>query len=199
MNRNSWTAKAPYNEVSKRAAGRKRYNERRQMLAGIRRILLLELMAAPDFMARGWQTKAAEVLKVNRGTISRDVKFLHQNWLDAVKSGDIQSKLFADDETLGQVNEETSRMQPMMPIESYRSIYNTAMIRPIPLSSAREVRERNDESAEPTSTPVSIRTPILAFRPPPLANNCPVPTRIRRGFGRLANSVRYESARWGRR
>lgn len=67
-------------ELSRRAAGRARYNRRRQVLATYRRVELAALLRQEPPLARGAQARAARRLGVSAATISRDCARLLAAW-----------------------------------------------------------------------------------------------------------------------
>jgi hypothetical protein len=63
--------------------GRRRYNAQRQVLAEYRRYRIAQLLRQHnlDPFARGTKRKLAKLLDVHEGTIGRDMKLMHQRFL----------------------------------------------------------------------------------------------------------------------
>lgn len=74
-NISAWSTPTTYDEVCRRAGGRRRYNAVRQFLAILRRKRVLDLLRRYG-VRRGVQTRIARELGVNRATICRDLKAL---------------------------------------------------------------------------------------------------------------------------
>jgi hypothetical protein len=74
----SWPHPTSAEEEVHRAAGRRRYNETRQLEALRRQVEVLRLLRERGF-ERGVQTGIASQLGVNRSTISRDIRNI--SWL----------------------------------------------------------------------------------------------------------------------
>ncbi len=62
-----------FTALSKRARGRRRYNEKRQLQARLRITNVLELLDEIGFSTHGYQSKIAKRLDVSRSTICRDL------------------------------------------------------------------------------------------------------------------------------
>src|SRR4051812_21058895 len=78
--RERWSWHVADSVAARRAGGRRRRNAEQQLAKAIRRHRLLGMMHDPTnplgFIERGWQTRAAWELNVNRATICRDVDAL---------------------------------------------------------------------------------------------------------------------------
>jgi predicted transcriptional regulator len=68
-----------FNELSRRAAGRRAYNNHRQSLCEQRRVQVVDLLSRLGGRY-GSQARIARMLKVSEATISRDMKVLHREW-----------------------------------------------------------------------------------------------------------------------
>lgn len=66
--------------LSRRAAGRARYNRRRQLAATWRRVQLAHLLRTEPPLSRGVQARAARHFGVSAATISRDCARLLAAW-----------------------------------------------------------------------------------------------------------------------
>ena len=75
--REQWTSHTTDSIAYRRAGGRRRRNAEQQLAKVIRRHRLLDMMYSPTnplgFVERGWQTRAARDLGVDRATICRDL------------------------------------------------------------------------------------------------------------------------------
>ena len=72
----NWSATTDRSTAARRAGGRRRYHSHRQLLAEVRRsevARLLERFRWPDW---GAESKIARMLRVNRSTVNRDIKFI---------------------------------------------------------------------------------------------------------------------------
>ena len=69
-----WSAPTDLDSVCKRAAGRRRYNAKRQAEARDRFKIVLEAILPPEGRKRGTQAQLARDLGVHPATICRDVK-----------------------------------------------------------------------------------------------------------------------------
>jgi hypothetical protein len=71
----SWYHPTDYDEVCRRAGGRRRYNAHRQFLAEYRRRQIVKLLVDQKIvlLAHGYQTRLAEHFGVSRSTICRDL------------------------------------------------------------------------------------------------------------------------------
>src|SRR4051812_13374361 len=65
-----WTT---FDERSRLAAGRRRYNKRRQMRAECRRLMVARMLRTHPLSERGTRALIARELNVSRATISRDI------------------------------------------------------------------------------------------------------------------------------
>jgi hypothetical protein len=78
--RHQWSQPATADVAYRRAGGRRRRNAQQQLAKAIRRHRLLGMMYDPTnplgFIERGWQTRAARTLGVDRATVCRDVDAL---------------------------------------------------------------------------------------------------------------------------
>lgn len=63
-----------FEQVCKRAGGRRRYNRQRQVAAEQRRAQVRELLARYGRKGRGTQARIARELGVSEATVSRDVR-----------------------------------------------------------------------------------------------------------------------------
>jgi hypothetical protein len=78
-NRRPWSESAPWEEVCRRAAGRRHYNSVRRFAAALRRREVARLLSVEGGLTqRGSQARIAQQLGVSRSTISRDLAFLLQ-------------------------------------------------------------------------------------------------------------------------
>ena len=66
-----------WDAVCRRAGGRRKYNRVRQLRAELRLVKVVALLELTGF-ARGYQSRIARILKVSRGTISRDIARLRR-------------------------------------------------------------------------------------------------------------------------
>jgi hypothetical protein len=78
MDRTQWAAPTTSEEAARRAAGRRAYNYRRQLVAAERRARVMELvigarLASQGRSLRGLQAVLAERFDVSPATISRDL------------------------------------------------------------------------------------------------------------------------------
>ena len=74
MNRSEWSAPTTPDEVARRAAGRRHYNEVRQFNAALRRIeVMRRFNEYGGFATRGVVSRIAAELGVHRSTVSRDI------------------------------------------------------------------------------------------------------------------------------
>src|SRR5215216_6262365 len=75
--RHQWGQPTSTDIAHRRAGGRRRRNAEQQLAKAIRRHRLLDMMYDPQqplrFIERGWQTRAACELGVDRATICRDL------------------------------------------------------------------------------------------------------------------------------
>src|SRR5438067_8234189 len=75
--REQWRALVADSVAYRRAGGRRRRNAEQQLAKAIRRNRLLGMMYDPQrpfgFVERGWQTRTARALGVDRATICRDL------------------------------------------------------------------------------------------------------------------------------
>jgi hypothetical protein len=69
----SWSAPTGFDEVCRRAAGRRRYHSVRRFLADLRRDKVTELIAQYGYIDWGIRASIARMLGVHRSTISRDI------------------------------------------------------------------------------------------------------------------------------
>src|SRR3954451_5131467 len=78
--RQQWGQPTTADIAARRAGGRRRRNAEQQLAKAIRRNRLLGMMHDPTtplgFIERGWQSRAARTLGVDRATICRDVDAL---------------------------------------------------------------------------------------------------------------------------
>ena len=78
--RHQWSQPTTADVAYRRAGGRRRRNAEQQLARAIRRHRLLDMMHDPNnplgFVERGWQTKAARTLCVDRATVCRDLDAL---------------------------------------------------------------------------------------------------------------------------
>lgn len=72
----SWGTSTSFDEVCRRAAGRRRYNAVRQLRADLRRAEVVRLAhgLGIGFSARGTCSRLAAQLGVHRSTVARDVR-----------------------------------------------------------------------------------------------------------------------------
>jgi hypothetical protein len=81
-NNRQWSAATSPDHAARRAAGRARYNARRQFRAAIRQKKIIDLWeeladgSGWSIFGRGSQTQLAQILGVNRSTICRDLKVI---------------------------------------------------------------------------------------------------------------------------
>jgi hypothetical protein len=81
-NNRQWSPATSQDQAARRAAGRRRYNARRQFRAAIRRKKIIDLWeeladgSGWSIFGRGSQTQLAQILGVNRSTICRDLKVI---------------------------------------------------------------------------------------------------------------------------
>jgi hypothetical protein len=81
-NNRQWIPATSHDHAARRAAGRARYNRRRQFKAAIRRKKIIEIWeersdgSGWSIFGRGSQTQLAQMLGVNRSTICRDLKVI---------------------------------------------------------------------------------------------------------------------------
>ena len=68
-----------WDAVCRRAGGRRKYNRVRQLRAELRLVKVVALLELTRF-ARGYQSRIARILKVSRGTISRDIARLRRRF-----------------------------------------------------------------------------------------------------------------------
>lgn len=80
-----WSAPTDLDSVCKRAAGRRRYNAKRQAEARDRFKLVLEAILPPEGRKRGTQAQLARALGVHRSTVSRDVKKWKRTLLEVAR------------------------------------------------------------------------------------------------------------------
>ena len=74
---NNWSDSTTFDEVCRRASGRRHYNSVRQFRALMRRREVLELMAnLGDPLAWGSRARIARQLGVSRSTICRDFQYI---------------------------------------------------------------------------------------------------------------------------
>jgi hypothetical protein len=73
------TSGLSWDEICRRASGRRQYNSVRQFRADYRLVKVVELLHQTGFR-RGYQTKIAKVLGVSRSTICRDFRRLYYRW-----------------------------------------------------------------------------------------------------------------------
>jgi hypothetical protein len=77
-----WSPATSRDEAARRAAGRARYNARRQFKAAIRRQRIIEIWEEKSdgsgwsIFGRGSQSQLAQILGVNRTTICRDLRVI---------------------------------------------------------------------------------------------------------------------------
>ena len=89
MERSAWRRPSPFDEVCRRAGGRRRFNSVRQARAIQRQGEVLRLLRQSR-LAHGWQAHAARQLGVSPATISRDVVAIfrrlagQQSWVGVV-------------------------------------------------------------------------------------------------------------------
>ena len=80
LDRHLWSLPTSDSIANRRAGGRRRRNAEQQLAKAIQRGRVLDLMYDPTnplgFIERGWQTRAAHTLGVDRATICRDVDAL---------------------------------------------------------------------------------------------------------------------------
>src|SRR4051812_28239867 len=78
--RERWSWHVADSVAFRRVGGRRRRNAEQQFAKAIRRHRLLDMMHNPTnplgFIERGWQTRAARELDVDRATVCRDVNAL---------------------------------------------------------------------------------------------------------------------------
>jgi hypothetical protein len=78
--RHQWSQPTTPDVAYQRAGGRRRRNAEQQLAKAIRRNRLLGIMYDPanplGFVQRGWQTRAARTLGVDRATVCRDLDAL---------------------------------------------------------------------------------------------------------------------------
>jgi hypothetical protein len=81
-NNRQWNPATSHDQAARRAAGRARYNRRRQFKAAIRRKKIVDIWeervdgSGWSIFSRGSQTELAKMLGVNRSTICRDLKVI---------------------------------------------------------------------------------------------------------------------------
>jgi DNA invertase Pin-like site-specific DNA recombinase len=80
MRATNWSEQTDSLTASRRAAGRRHYNARRQFCAERRRLAVSKLALRIGWR-RGYQTEIARKLGVSRSTICRDLRTMHQKWL----------------------------------------------------------------------------------------------------------------------
>lgn len=81
----NWSAPTDLDSVCKRAAGRRRYNAKRQAEARDRFKIVLETILPPEGRKRGTQAQLAHALGVHRSTVSRDVKKWKRTLLEVAR------------------------------------------------------------------------------------------------------------------
>jgi hypothetical protein len=78
--RHQWSQPTTADVAYRRAGGRRRRNAEQQLAKAMRRNRLLAMMYDPQnplgFVERGWQTRAARTLGVDRATVCRDLDAL---------------------------------------------------------------------------------------------------------------------------
>ena len=77
LKRAAWSAPTTWDEVCRRASGRRRYNIYRQMVAAVRLRKLAHLLRKHGFQ-RGNGAALAQELRCSRATISRDLAKLRR-------------------------------------------------------------------------------------------------------------------------
>lgn len=75
---NNWGDPTCWDEVCRRAAGRKRYNKARGLLQWVRRVRVAELLDRHGWFTYGTKARIADELRVSRSVITRDVQFFRQ-------------------------------------------------------------------------------------------------------------------------
>jgi len=65
-----------WDEICRRAGGRRRYNARRKLIAEMRRFKVAQLVKEYGLYERGVQKRIADELGVSEATISRDIALL---------------------------------------------------------------------------------------------------------------------------
>jgi hypothetical protein len=76
VSNNEWGAFASWDEVCRRAAGRRHYNSWRQAVRQLRRLQVVRLLARYPLTRRGTVRGIARELGVSPATISRDIQAL---------------------------------------------------------------------------------------------------------------------------
>ena len=77
MQQSAWSANASWEEVRRRAGGRRRYNAVRGLRALLRRREVARLLSVQGGLTyRGTQARLARQLGVSRATICRDLAYL---------------------------------------------------------------------------------------------------------------------------
>ena len=78
--RHQWSQPTTADIAYRRSGGRRRRNAEQQLAKAVRRHRLLDMMYDPSnplgFIERGWQTRTAQTLGVDRATVCRDVDAL---------------------------------------------------------------------------------------------------------------------------
>jgi hypothetical protein len=80
-----WSTEISFDEVCKRAAGRRRYNAERQAKARERFKIVLAATFPPEGRKRGAQAQLARALGVHPSTVCRDVKRWKRTLQDAMR------------------------------------------------------------------------------------------------------------------
>jgi hypothetical protein len=81
----NWSAPTDFDLVCRRAAGRRRYNAKRQAEARERFKIVLAATFPPEGRKRGTQAQLARELGVHPATICRDVKKWKRTLLEAMR------------------------------------------------------------------------------------------------------------------
>jgi len=84
-----------FNQVCKRAAGRRRYHARRRRRRDARQLLVMEALLKLGWKSYGAGRVLAKALSVDAATISRDIRYI-QNWRDSLIKQPNMSASFAD-------------------------------------------------------------------------------------------------------
>ena len=85
MRATNWTDATTAEEAAKRAAGRRRFNRWRQLLATQRLGLIVDILTRNGWTGREWgiRAKIARELGVSRSTVARDMQHVERSLVDA--------------------------------------------------------------------------------------------------------------------
>jgi hypothetical protein len=81
------------NEVCKRAAGRRRFQARRQRIRDERQLLIMEILVKANWPRYGIGRALARAFSVNPSTISRDLKSIRAWRASLIREGNLSQKL----------------------------------------------------------------------------------------------------------